>query len=227
MGMLLWKNSNKHIYLRTQTLRGRHARCDIRIDAPKISGHHARLQWVDEGWEVHDLGSRNGTFVDGRRLEPGERITVDRGSLISLGRQAAEFEFVDSSAPGAVAVDVQSGALSFSEGGLLALPNDQNPVATIYSNNDGDWFIEGGESQRSIKDGEILAIQGSTYRIELPNLETETQQSGTNVATLESVALRLGVTPDEEQVEATVRVVSVEWGKRCPCPCPKSPTNGH
>ena len=200
--------------MRPQVLLGRHAQCDIRVDAANVSGQHARLQWVEEGWEVRDLGSRNGTFVDGRRLERGGRMSVDRGAMISLTRHAAEFELVDSSAPGAVAVDLQSGASSFSEGGLLALPHDQNPLVTIYANSEGEWLVEGGDAPRIVVDGEILDIERAKYRLELPNLEAETQQSGMGVSTLESIALRLAVTPDEEQVEVTVIVAG--HAKRLP-----------
>lgn len=206
MGTLFCKNSNKHFPMRARVLLGRHAPCDIRIDAPKISGQHARLQWVDDGWEVRDLGSRNGTFVDGRRLEPGGTMAVDKGASISLARHAAEFELVDSSAPGAVAVELQSGVSWFSEGGLLGLPNDQNPLVTIYANSEGEWMVERGDAPRIVTDGEVLDIDGTRYRVELPNLEAETQQSGMGVPTLESIALRLAVTPDEEQVEVTVLI---------------------
>lgn len=206
MGMLFWKNSNKHIPMRPQALLGRHAQCDIRIETPKVSGQHARLQWVDNTWEVRDLGSRNGTFVDGRRLEPGGRMAIDTGAMIALARHAAEFELVDSSAPGAVAVNLSNETSMFSEGSLLALPDDQNPVVTIFMNSDGEWFIEKGDTSRPILDGEILEIDDAKYRIELPNGEIETYQSGPGAPTLESIALRLAVTPDEEQVEVTVIV---------------------
>jgi hypothetical protein len=36
---------------------------------PLISRHHALLQWVEGRLEVIDLGSRNGTFVDGERIQ--------------------------------------------------------------------------------------------------------------------------------------------------------------
>lgn len=204
MGMLFWKNSKKHIHLRSQSLLGRHAQCDIRIDAPKISGQHARLQWVEEGWEIRDLGSRNGTFVDGRRLEPGGRLAIDQGNIISLAGNAAEFEFVDATAPGAVAVDLQSGASWFSEGGLLALPRDQNPLATIFTNSAGEWFLEGSDAPRIVTHGETIDVEGSKYRIELPTPDTSTQESGIGIPTLDAVSLHFAVTPDEEQVEITV-----------------------
>lgn len=42
--------------------------CDIVVDDPKVSGRHCQLQWKDNGWWVEDLGSTNGTFIDGKRV---------------------------------------------------------------------------------------------------------------------------------------------------------------
>ena len=55
---------------------------DIVIDDPKLSRRHAVVRTVEGGLEVEDLGSLNGTEVDGRRiagavrLQGGERIRV-------------------------------------------------------------------------------------------------------------------------------------------------------
>ncbi|MFB7677617.1 FHA domain-containing protein [Kitasatospora purpeofusca] len=40
----------------------------------QLSRHHARLRWIDGALYVEDLGSTNGTFVDGRRIEEPTRI---------------------------------------------------------------------------------------------------------------------------------------------------------
>ncbi len=214
MGRLFWKNSNDHVHLRTTVLLGRRTNCDIRIDSPKVSGHHAAMQWVDDAWEVRDLGSRNGTFVDGRRLAPGERASVETGTLISLGCEVADFELVDASAPGAIAVNQQTGVSCFAERGILALPHDQNPLTTIFMNSEGEWLVEGGGAPRLAVDREIIDIDGARYRLELPNIEAETQQSGAGVPTLESIALHFAVSPDEECVELTAFVAG--QAKRLP-----------
>jgi len=59
---------------------GRDAGCDLRIDFDRVSRHHARLTVHDDGIEVEDLDSTNGTFVELRRidrptrLKPGQRL---------------------------------------------------------------------------------------------------------------------------------------------------------
>ena len=42
--------------------------CDVIIDDPTVSRRHVELGLVAEGVSVRDLGSRNGTAVNGRAL---------------------------------------------------------------------------------------------------------------------------------------------------------------
>lgn len=49
------------------------------------SWKHAMLEWHDDAWTVRDLGSTNGTRVDGARLTPHERRPVGRRAVLQLG----------------------------------------------------------------------------------------------------------------------------------------------
>lgn len=54
--------------------------CDVLLPDPEVSRRHARIRVIDETLAVEDLGSTNGTFVNGRMisaltpLEPGDRV---------------------------------------------------------------------------------------------------------------------------------------------------------
>ena len=56
---------------------GRHRNNDIVIADPKVSSFHARIDRAAEGHVIRDLKSRNGTFVNGRRLETAPLKTDD------------------------------------------------------------------------------------------------------------------------------------------------------
>lgn len=59
-------------------------------DFPQVSGHHARLGWSDGHVVLEDLGSRNGTLVNGQRVE--RRVLRD-GDVVQLGAQGPQFLF--------------------------------------------------------------------------------------------------------------------------------------
>ncbi len=67
---------------RPESVIGRDADCDIVIPDRQVSRRHARLHRVDNGFEVEDLGSKNGTHVNGapltapHRLQDGDLIQV-------------------------------------------------------------------------------------------------------------------------------------------------------
>lgn len=63
---------------------GRTGENDLAIDQAPISRRHARLERRDGTCRLVDLGSRNGTFVNGERLEGGPRVLHD-GDVIVLG----------------------------------------------------------------------------------------------------------------------------------------------
>jgi len=73
---------------------GRSSQADVRFgpDGDRmVAGRHAALAWQDGVWTVRDLGSVNGTFVDGSRVH-GETALRD-GSVIQLGRDGPQVRF--------------------------------------------------------------------------------------------------------------------------------------
>lgn len=73
---------------------GRAADVDIQLHHPRVSRHHATLVPTPDGWMFMDLGSANGSKVNGRELEPRVPVRVRAGDVISLAevevRLAAE-----------------------------------------------------------------------------------------------------------------------------------------
>lgn len=89
---------------------GRDVSNDIVFNDAEASRHHSRLAWQGQGYAIEDLGSTNGTFVNGVRLS-AQRILI-QGDVISLGETVhlayeAAYEDVDSTV---VAGDVDAAA---------------------------------------------------------------------------------------------------------------------
>lgn len=67
--------------LKTMLMVGRRESADIVLRFPNVSGHHCELTLVDGYWHVKDLGSSNGTKVNGvrvteQRIAPGDKLSV-------------------------------------------------------------------------------------------------------------------------------------------------------
>ncbi len=70
---------------------GRDASAAVRIDTPEISRRHARITVDGDVAILEDLGSKNGTYRNGRRLEAPERLAD--GDEIWIGLKIAELRF--------------------------------------------------------------------------------------------------------------------------------------
>lgn len=75
---------------------GRGADCLLRLTERNVSRNHARLRPQADGWLVEDLGSYNGTYINGERISKGE---LRAGDWLGVG----DFELAvyDESQPGA------------------------------------------------------------------------------------------------------------------------------
>jgi pSer/pThr/pTyr-binding forkhead associated (FHA) protein len=62
---------------------GRAARADFVLDAHLVSRLHCRIEASDEGLNVVDLSSTNGTYVNDKRIE---RATLMNGDRLRVGR---------------------------------------------------------------------------------------------------------------------------------------------
>jgi len=69
---------------------GRSTDCDLVLREPSVSGRHARMSWRGDTILVEDLGSANGTYVDGERVR---RASVRPGAEVSFGN--AEMHWSD------------------------------------------------------------------------------------------------------------------------------------
>ena len=62
--------------------------CDLVVNLPRVSGHHCRLTRDDQGYVLEDLGSTNGTYVNGVRVS--DAVRVNPGDAIRDPRSAPE-----------------------------------------------------------------------------------------------------------------------------------------
>ena len=62
---------------------GRDASADIAVDDGKVSREHARLSYANGAWSILDLGSSNGTYLNGQRVNGQQQLV--NGDKIKVG----------------------------------------------------------------------------------------------------------------------------------------------
>jgi hypothetical protein len=213
MGVIEQTGKGRRVTLGVRALIGRAPRCTIRLEEPWVSAEHASLYWRDQGWEIRDLGSRNGTWVDGTKLPTGGRARVGRGTRLAFGSSRVDWCLEDDGPPVLNARNLDTGVSRQAEGGLLVLPDESQPLVTFYQHESG-WRIEGEGSDRFASDQEILEVNGARWLIELPQggllLDDTTGSLSSRWTKFSLVGLRFSVSLDQEHVGVTLVVGRIE-----------------
>jgi len=205
MAVLTKHPEGTHSPVLSPHLVGRSRLADLRMNEPTVSGEHAVLRWTGREWELHDLGSRNGTIVDGRRLAPGERVALARGTVIAFGQPDNAWCLVDDAPPTIMAMPAEGGEPLCAQNQLLALPSEDNPEAVVYRDGTGEWVLEHGGEVARIIDRATVRAGGHDFVLRVPDLIAATWDINAPVPHLGALTLRFAVSRDEEYVALTAR----------------------
>lgn len=74
-----------------ENLVGRDAAAHVRLDDPSVSRRHARIMVSASGARIEDLGSKNGTFIEDRRLSAQGAEPLRNGCRVAFGTVTATF----------------------------------------------------------------------------------------------------------------------------------------
>jgi pSer/pThr/pTyr-binding forkhead associated (FHA) protein len=77
--------NGKRITLSSKIIIGRSTTCDIVIDDMLISRQHAEIQQIKSAFFIKDLESRNGTFVNDKKVPKGKYFKLAQNDTIRLG----------------------------------------------------------------------------------------------------------------------------------------------
>ncbi len=88
-------NNAHHLQMGESLTFGRsYLKADVHVDDPLVSRNHCRV-WLDEGGlHAQDLRSSNGSFVDGRQLDPESPFGLKPGMALQVGRRYFAVEVV-------------------------------------------------------------------------------------------------------------------------------------
>lgn len=80
-----------HVLDKLEVSAGRDLSADLTIEDSLLSRVHLRFVFDGERWCVEDQGSRNGTFVAGKRVGKGERAALEDGVEVTAGLTKLKF----------------------------------------------------------------------------------------------------------------------------------------
>jgi len=197
-------SGERQVTLGAATTVGRDPSCALLLGDRRVSSLHARFSWTGAAWVLRDLGSTNGTFVDGVRLPPGVDRRVHAGMRLAFGDPGALWVLDDSEAPRARAVEVATGDVVAPVDGVLVL-GPGTPAETTLIETAGRWTQLGpldGDQPRQALDGDVVVVGSARFHLELPVVAPMTPMSATNDDHGYALSFRIG--DDEETVSLTV-----------------------
>lgn len=183
---------------------GRSPQCDLRLTNQRTSSLHAELLWDGRRWILQDLGSRNGTFVDGRRLAAGELTLLDGGMELAFGVRHELFRLVESAPPKLMA-RAMDGETVVADSDLLCLPSAEMTEVTIFRNALGEWTAETREELRALDTTKRVFAAGRTWTVYTPDAAAYTQEASEPGFLLSEIKLEFAVSLDEEHIACRIR----------------------
>ncbi len=129
------------------------------------------------------------------------------GDLLTLGAPrppAPAFTLTDGTPPVASARHAQTGVVRAASAGLIVLPDEENPLASLVEEDDGSWAVEAQGVARRVSDRETIVVEGEAWILDLPQRTSSTVEGGGDAPSLATIALRFAVSRNEERVDLTV-----------------------
>jgi hypothetical protein len=182
---------------------GRGPTADLRLLTPGVSSLHASLAWDGLQWRLRDLGSRNGTALNGEVCRAGEDRSLSAGATFALGSPACVLRLLDDSPPRPQARRLGTEERALWKGGLIELPGEdaELPAALLWSDPQGRWVAEVDGEARPLRPGETLLVDGVAWLLDLPDPDALTAEVALSPQPTPPASLCFRVSPDGEHIE--------------------------
>lgn len=151
-----------------ETVIGRHPECGIQLQSNTVSRWHARLTRKGDEYLIEDMGSGNGTFLNGQQIPKGSPAVVHNQDRIKLGplllrfENEAEVQAAPSASPVSAAPPSGGGMDDFAEfGSTVEFSAGEEDEATIMGTTMGGGAFGALEVQPEVKLKAVIDISRS------------------------------------------------------------------
>ncbi|MFY8273646.1 FHA domain-containing protein [Pseudoalteromonas sp. SSDWG2] len=226
MAYLIELDTDKVIYLHAHHSIGRFQySVDTLVADPSISKIHAIVEWQGNHWQVRDL-SRNGTWLNGMRLEKDSSEILKCDDVISFGGSHTRgFRVANLDKPSDLLIVLNEqgqpteNAIALSSYNLI--PEENPEVAVFTQRETGLWCFErldGSMFEHTIIiEHDRVTDSKHTYQLHLSRLEAATALKEVATVKLEDLHFIFFLTLDEESAELVIKgpKEELDLGERC------------
>jgi len=182
--------------------------------ARQVSQLHAVLVWNPRNtrWEVRDLGSINGTQVDGSPLPPGRTMALTEDTTLGFG--STRWMVSEIGPPSPRARCTRTNEVRVATDGVLLLPDELNPELRIVHGAFGwvacldDDIDAANHSMQLLAAGSTFEAGNRQWTLWLPSAAPAVTQKA--MGTVKQIQLTIDVSRDQERIGVTAEINGVE-----------------
>lgn len=128
------KSNIKEVILTKETIIGRGAECNLKIASSQVSRRHCRVTVTENSVLVRDLGSANGTILNGKPVPQNQDIPVTPGNALVVGPLKFVVQFKPPVSKSAAAKGAPAAATAAAAAAIqkLATPQESDTETVDY-----------------------------------------------------------------------------------------------
>lgn len=206
-------NKLDRVRLCTQTVVGRFRQCHLSIEDRCVSFIHAIISWNGTTWVVKDLGSTNGTMVDGGLIPPLQTVELRTKSELVFGGEHHRWRLDANEPPRAFAVGRSQIIDVVAD--RLYLPSVEQAEVVVSPAHQGGWSAEriATGAEWPVQDDGVIEVGGQSWSLHLPALDrrmiSQTIDTDQHIPTIADLSLHIKARRGESHI-----AISAKVGKR-------------
>lgn len=178
------------------------SKADTIIDDKRVSQLHASFRFINGHWFILDH-SRNGTKLNQQPLQHSKEVALcEMDQIDFVTADQGKWQIIDTSPPTNYLKGLLPEYGNIPLSSVTCLPNEDNPKATIYQLNNGQWVLSKDNIEAIICANGIVDLTpyGQWRLLEMAPLQVTQDQALEVTKFLDTATFHFFVSQDEEEV---------------------------